>query len=392
MARRTGGEKYVSLVTATGLLAVNFWAWSLISPLATSYKHAFELSPMAVSMLVAAPVLVGSLGRIPIGLLADHYGGRRLFAVVCMLAAAVVSSLIFVDSYNTLLAAAVGLGVAGASFAAGIPFITAWFPKRQRGFALGVYALGNAGTAVSGLMTPWMAETLGRQNMFLIIVVMLLISGAVTWVFGHESPSWRRAKGSGIKRLWAALEWELTWKLSLLYGLTFGAFVALGLYLPVLLNQSYGLTPADAAVRAAGFVVLATVVRPIGGWLSDRLSGLVVVRAVCLAMFILAAFAAMPLELVPFGTVAYLGLAAVLGIGNGAVFAIIGHRCPPTIIGAVTGIVGAAGGLGGYFPPLVMGISYQLFGSYAAALGLLALVSVGLFFSLRRLFGFTAKY
>ena len=385
-------KKLSALVVATAILMLNFWAWSLISPLATKYKSMFELSPLAVSMLVAAPVLVGSLGRIPIGLLADRYGGRRIFAVVCLLASVAVGSLMFVNSYDTLLVAAIGLGVAGASFAAGIPFINAWFPKQQRGFALGVYALGNAGTAVSGLMTPWLSEVFGRQNMFLAVAAMLFVSGLAMWLFGRESPSWRQAKEGNMKRLLMAIKWELTWKLSLLYGLTFGAFVALGLYLPVLLNQSYGLTPTDASARAAGFVLLATLMRPVGGWLSDCFSGLVVIRAACFMLFVLAAFAAMQLELVPFGTVAYLGLAIMLGIGNGAVFAVIGHRCPPTIIGAVTGVVGAAGGLGGYFPPLVMGISFQLFGSYTVALGLLAFVSIGLFFSLRRLFGFHTTY
>ena len=371
---------------------LNFWAWSLISPLATAYKSAFELSPIAVSMLIAAPVLVGSLGRIPVGLLADRYGGQRMFAVICLFASVAVGSLAFADDYNALLAAAVGLGIAGASFAAGVPFINAWFPKHQRGFALGVYALGNAGTAVSGFMTPWLVDVIGRQNTFFAVAAMLVVVGIAMWLFGHESPAWRPANGNSLKRLMAALKWELTWKLSLLYGLTFGAFVALGLYLPVLLNQSYGLTPADAAARAAGFVLLATVVRPIGGWLSDKFSGLVVIRTVCFVMFVLAALAAARPELVPLGTLAFLGLATALGIGNGAIFAVIGHRCPPGSVGAVTGLVGAAGGLGGYFPPLIMGLSFQLFGSYTAALGLLALVSIGLFFSLRRLFGFSVKY
>jgi NNP family nitrate/nitrite transporter-like MFS transporter len=177
-----------------------------------------------------------------------------------------------------------------------------------------------------------------------------------------------------------------------LYALTFGAFVSLGLYLPVLLHQSYALNPTDAAARAAGFVLLATAMRPLGGWLSDRLSGLVVLRAVCLGIFLLAVLAAYRPTLAPLGTVSYLGLAAVLGIGNGAIFAVIGHRCPASFAGTVTGLVGAGGGLGGFFPPLIMGFSYQVFNSYTLALGLFALAGLALFLSLRRLFGFNAKY
>jgi NNP family nitrate/nitrite transporter-like MFS transporter len=385
-------QKYAALAQVTGLLAVNFWAWSLISPLANSYKAEFNLSATSVSALVAAPILVGSLGRIPLGLLADRFGGQKLFALVCLLSSAAVGSLALAGSYHALLAAAFGLGVAGASFAAGVPFINSWFPKNQRGLALGIFAVGNAGTALSGLVTTRLADTLGKHNLFYLIALMLLITGLTFWRFGSDGPGRRSTRSSSLKRLSAAISWELTWKLSLLYALTFGAFVSLGLYLPVLLHQSYALDPTDAAARAAGFVLLATAMRPLGGWLSDRLSGLVVLRAVCLGIFLMAILAAYRPTLAPFGTVSYLGLAAVLGIGNGAIFAVIGHRCPANFAGTVTGLVGAAGGLGGYLPPFIMGFSYQVFNSYTLALGLFALAGLALFLSLRRLFGFSSRY
>ncbi|HET8709635.1 MAG TPA: MFS transporter [Candidatus Saccharimonadales bacterium] len=385
-------EKYAALTAATLLLSVNFWAWSLVSPLATQYAKEFSLSPFMLSVLVAMPVMVGSLGRIPLGLLADRYGGRKIFGAVCMLAALAVLSLSLASGENQLFLAAVALGIAGASFAAGVPFVNAWFPKKERGLALGIYALGNAGTAVSGLLTPRAAMLLGRTHFFWLLAVLVLAAGVAMWLFGRESAAWRPAKGSGWRRLQRALAWNLTWRLSLLYAVTFGAFVALGLYLPVLLNQSYGLDPADAARRAAGFVLLATLVRPAGGWLSDRLSGLVVIRAAFLALGILAALAALKPGLAPVGTIAYLGMAVVLGIGNGAIFAVIGHRCDTKIVGTVTGVVGAAGGLGGYFPPLIMGLSFQVFHAYTPALLLLAAVSFVVVASLHRLFGYGKKY
>jgi NNP family nitrate/nitrite transporter-like MFS transporter len=385
-------KKYAALVLATLLLAVNFWAWSLVSPLATQYAKEFSLSPFMLSVLVAAPVMVGSLGRVPLGLLADRYGGRRMFAVVCLLSAVVVVWLGVVGSASGLLSAAFALGIAGASFAAGVPFVNGWFPKQERGLALGVYAMGNAGTAVSGLLTPHLAAAMGRNHLFWLVAALLLAAGVAMALGGHEGPGWQPAKSNNWQRLKQACAWKLTWRLSLLYAVTFGAFVSLGLYLPVLLNQSYGLEPTDAAARAAGFVLLATMVRPIGGWLSDKFSGLVVIRAVFGMLCGLACLAALQPSLAPIGTIAYLGMSVVLGIGNGAIFAVIGHRCNGKIVGTVTGIVGAAGGLGGYFPPLVMGASYQLFHNYTPALLLLAVASSMIFISLHRLFGYTTKY
>jgi NNP family nitrate/nitrite transporter-like MFS transporter len=382
----------MALLAATGLLLINFWAWSLISPLATAYRHELSVSPFMLSVLVAAPVLVGSLGRIPLGLLTDRFGGKRMFVAVSWLSAAAVASLQAADSTNSLLMAALALGIAGASFAVGVPFVNAWFPKRQRGLALGVYALGNAGTAISGLLTPRLSDSIGRSSTFWLVAGILIAAGAAMYVYGQDSPSWHPAKGGAWGRFAAALKWDLTWKLSLLYGLTFGAFVAFGLYLPVLLNQSYGLAPADAAARAAGFVLLATFVRPVGGWLSDRLSGLVILRLVFTVLCVLATFSALKPALAPLGTIAYLGMAAALGIGNGAIFAVVGHRCEERLSGTVTGIVGAAGGIGGYFPPLIMGISYQLFHSYSAALAALAIASLVIALSLRRLFGYKRSY
>jgi NNP family nitrate/nitrite transporter-like MFS transporter len=392
MTKRRGHNKYAALAVATGLLIVNFWAWSLISPLATTYAKQFSLSPVSVSMLVAAPVLIGSLARIPFGLLTDRYGGRRLFAVICFLSSLATAGLAEAHSHSALLAAAFGVGIAGASFAVGIPFVNAWFPKNERGLALGIYALGNAGTAVSGLLTPRIANSLGSGRLFIIISAVLLAMALAMAAKGRDAPSWKPAKAPAISRLKQAAGWEYTWKLAMIYAVTFGAFVAFGLYLPVLLNQSYGLDKTDAAARAAGFVLLATLIRPLGGWLSDRLNGIIVLRLVFLSIFILAGLAAKTPSLTYFGTAVYLGLAAALGTGNGAVFAIIGHRCDAKLVGTVTGLVGAAGGLGGYFPPLVMGASWQLSHSYSASLFMLAAVSLIIFIFSRRLLGVSKAY
>jgi NNP family nitrate/nitrite transporter-like MFS transporter len=286
---------------------------------------------------------------------------------------------------SELIAAGFGLGIAGAFFAIGVPYINAWFPKKERGFALGIYALGNGGTAISGLLTPTLAARIGQNETFLLVAGLLVLAGVLASRVASEGPGFKPNKSSPLKRLRDALAWKLTLRLALVYGLTFGAFITLGLYLPVLLHKSYGLGVEDAATRAAGFVIIATLIRPVGGYLSDRLNGVMVLRVAFFCLFILAAIAATRPPLAPLGTIAYLAQAAALGIGNGAVFAILAHRCPPKLVGTAAGFIGAAGGVGGYFPPIVLGISFQIFNSYSSALLIFAALCFILFWKMRRL-------
>lgn len=384
---RNSFTKTTALAVATGLLTINFWSWSLISPLASAYGRSLSLSSMELSIIVAAPIIIGSLGRIPLGLLTDRYGGRRMFAFVCILAGLPVFGLAMTETYPSILVVAFCLGISGAAFAIGVPFINAWFPHSERGFALGVYALGNAGTAVSGLLTPRLVSLLGRSDYFIGIGMLLLLSGIAMALWGREAPGWRPATGPASKRFSAALRWEHTWKLALLYAITFGAFVAFGLYLPILLTGVYQLSLTDAAARAAGFVLLATLARLVGGWLSDRIGSVDVLRGVFITVAAMATYIAFSPSLSPLGTLAYLTIAVALGFGNGAVFGFIGHRCNPKYVGAVGGLVGMAGGLGGFFPPLLMGASKQFFHSYTAALLMLALISLTVFLNINKLFG-----
>lgn len=368
MATRASDGRYWALAAATGLLLLNFWAWSLLSPLAPAYATELDLSPFAISALLATPVIVGSLGRLPLGVLTDKYGGRRIFAIICFLASLPSAYLAFAGSYAELAMAAFFLGIAGASFAVGVPFVNAWFPREKRGFALGLFAMGNAGTAISGLLTPRLSEHFSRPTTFLFVAVCLLLAGSFMWAKGRDAPSWKPTRKPMSASLREAAAWPQARKLAIIYAVTFGAFVALGLYLPILLKVVYHLEIADAGAKAAGFVVLATLARPVGGWLSDKVGGAAILRGVLIAAAGLAAIAALNPSLMPFGTIVYLSLAVALGLGNGAVFAVIGHLCDPKQVGSVTGIVGAAGGLGGFFPPLLMGASYQLFHSYTLAL------------------------
>lgn len=226
MVKPNSAAKWRALSLATLLLTVNFWAWSLLGPLGVHYLQALKLSAFQLSALLAAPIIIGALGRVPLGLLADRYGGRVMFTAVSWLAAVPIFLLAGAKTYQGLFALAVALGFAGAFFAVGVPFVSAWFPPKKRGLALAIYI------------------TLQPQ-------------------------------------------------------------------------------------------------------------------------------------LMPAATIAYLSLAAVLGMGNGAVFALLGRQVAPDQVGSVTGIVGAAGGLGGFLPPLLMGACYEATGSYAPAILLLAATAVG---------------
>jgi NNP family nitrate/nitrite transporter-like MFS transporter len=273
-----------------------------------------------------------------------------------------------------------------------VPFVNAWFGRRERGLALGVYAMGNAGTALSGLLTPRLVLATNRAVVFLSLATLLIVVGISMWKWGRDAPDWRPNRVSALKRLGSALRWRPIWPLGALYAVTFGAFVAFGLYLPVVLTTRYDLSMVDAAARAAGFVLLATLARSVGGWLSDRLGALPVLRLVFTVAALLVLGIASEPSLMPVGTVLYLSLAVMLGMGNGAVFAYIGHGCPEKLVGTVSGIVGTAGGLGGFFPPLLMGASLQLTDSYAPALLLLMLICAAIAINLRRMMPATQGY
>lgn len=373
-------QRYQVLMVATAILAANFCAWSIISPLAKYYSTALALSPGLIAFILAAPVMIGSIGRIVIGLATDRFGGHLLFTLLCWFTIIPVLLLLIINSYVQLLLAAILLGVAGTSFAIGVPYLSAWFPASQRGLALGIYGMGNAGTAMAGIAAPQLWQWWGQNILFITVAVMLLIAGIASWRLAPNPPHWTPAtKGTGLERLRLALvNWQ-TWDLALVYAISFGAFVSFALYLPVMLNTWYELSVADAATRAAGFIVLATVTRPIGGWLSDRWGGRNVIRLVLLVVVVLALAMASQQALTLTSTIIFLAMAATLGCGSGAVIALASRVIQPAILGGANGVIGAVGGLGGFLPPLILGFTYQTTGSYTAALLLLAVITFIIF-------------
>ena len=359
-----GAIRELSLATIAFFLC--FAAWGMLSPIAPKLQDQYGLSNTETAIMIAVPVVLGSLLRIPLGRLTDRHGGRLMFTG--MLAYAAVPPLLVgtAGSYPMLLLAGLLLGVAGASFAIGVPFVASWFPAERQGWAVGMYGVGTAGTAASAFAMPALFNGPGRAVAGVIYAIVLVVFAAV-WVLLARDAAGPRPKPLPMRevlRLGPTL-----WQLTLFYFVTFGGFVAMSIYLPKLLKDWFDYSLTDAGLRTAGFVILAAVVaRPIGGWLSDRFGGYAVATVAFLGIGLDAvglAWQASNPRIVPV-TIICLSMAFWLGLGNGAVFKIVPHRFPHAT-GAVTGIVGAAGGLGGFFPPLVLGVVKDVSGTYVMA-------------------------
>jgi NNP family nitrate/nitrite transporter-like MFS transporter len=377
---RDAGSPGLMLVMATVGFAVNFWAWALLSPLGPLFREKGTLGALSesdVALLVAVPVVVGSLGRIVVGALTDRYGGRVMFPLV---SAATIVPVLFIaffaqTSYVALLVGGFFLGIAGTAFAVGVPFVNAWFPPERRGLAVGVFGAGMGGTAISALTTVKLYANVGDKAPFLISAVALAVYAVAAWLLMRDAPGRTVPTTSMIARLSANARLPITWQACILYAVAFGGYVAFSVYLPSYLKIAYGLTPADAANRMAGFVVVAVLMRPIGGWLSDRFGAIPVLAAGYAVVVVGAGVASTTPLLEHVGTIAFLGMAAALGSGSGATFALVARVTEPARVGGVTGVVGAAGGLGGFVPPLVMGYIYGRTESYAIGLVLLAVTA-----------------
>jgi NNP family nitrate/nitrite transporter-like MFS transporter len=367
----------VMLALATLGFAVNFWAWALLSPLGPRYKELLGLSGSQQALIVAVPVIVGALGRIPVGALTDKYGGRVMFPLVSV---ATIVPVLFIGlagqkSMTTLLIGGFFLGIGGTVFAVGIPFVSGWFPPARRGLALGLFGVGMGGTAISALTTVKLVKAQGASAPFLITAGALALYAAVAWLVMRDAPGRTVPTEPLGVRLAATSRLSITWQACILYAVAFGGYVAFSVYLPAYLRTAYGLEQADAANRMAGFVIVAVVMRPVGGWLSDRFGPIPVLTGVYAVLTAGAVVQSFTPSLMPLGTIAFLTMAAALGAGSGATFALVGKVAPANKVGSVTGLVGAAGGLGGFVPPLVMGYIYGRTDSYGLGLALLALVA-----------------
>ena len=330
---------------------VSVWAWGLLGPLAPLLR----VGGLGQALVVALPVLVGCLGRAPVGALADRFGGRAVFVAVLALSIAALLGLA-AGGYRTvpgLLAGAALLGLAGTTFAAGVQVVSGWFPGAGRGLALGVLGMGVCGGAAGGLTAVRWAGTYGMAMPFLAGAGLLAAAGAALTLLGRDAPAPPRAAG---------------W-----YSVQFGLFVAFSVYLPVYLGNAYGLPAEDAGLWMASFVVVAVLARPAGGWIADRAPG----RPLVAALAVLAVAAGVqaftpPLPVVP---LTLLAMALGLGVASSATLVRAAEGAGPSLVGLVTGLVTAAAGLAGFATPVLMAVSYAAAGGYGPAVGLFAVAA-----------------
>jgi len=341
---------------------VSFMVWVLIGPLAVVIMQDYPMDPVQKANLVALPVLGGSVLRLVFGTLADFIGPKKT-GQIGMLATTIplVWGWKYVHSLDQLYIVALLLGIAGASFAAALPLASQWYPKEHQGLAMGIAGAGNSGTVFSTLFANRIAQHYGSWELVFGLALVPILTVLILFTFlAKDSPN--RPERKTPAHYAKVLSQRDAWLFCLFYSVTFGGFVGMSNYLTIFFNAQYGLS----AVRAADFTTLCVIAgsffRPIGGFLADRIGGirmLTVLYAGACVMF--ACVSALP----PLSAVVVLLFAGMmcLGAGNGSVFQLVPQRFGKEV-GIMTGIVGAAGGLGGYALPLVLGSLYKATGSY----------------------------
>jgi len=362
-----------ALYYAMFAMIISFTVWASISPMASSIQEIYQLSGTQKSVLVAIPVLLGSIMRIPLGVITDRYGGRKVFTSLLLFLLIPTIGIGFANSFTGMIFWAFFIGMAGTSFAIAISYVSKFYPPEKQGLILGIVGMGNFGTAVAGFSIPSLVNNFGISNTFWILAVVVALTAVIFWFGTVEMPKPKQSKTA--RQALAVLKYRNVWILSLFYFATFGSFVAFSIYLPTLLRDLFDLTAVDAGLKAAGFVVVATLSRPLGGYLADRYTSGKVLNIVFLGITLGALLLAFQTYNFILFTIAALSIAFFAGMGNGAIFKIV-PQLFPNETGVVTGVVGAFGGIGGFFPPIIMGITADLTGEYALGFILLAMVTL----------------
>jgi NNP family nitrate/nitrite transporter-like MFS transporter len=363
-----------TLVAALLYFDVSFMIWVLLGPLAPFLREDLGLTATEQGLLTAIPLLGGALFRPLLGFLGDRLGGRRtgLLGLVLTLVPLLVGWQL-ADRVAHFYAVGLLLGVAGASFAVALPLASRWYPPQYQGLAMGIAGAGNSGTLLATLFAPRLAERFGWEATF---GIAMIPTAAVLVLFALLAKDNPRRVAPATLRDYAAVAGQTdTLSLSFLYALTFGGFVGLASFLTTFFHEQYELSRVAAGDFTTLVVVAGSLLRPLGGWLSDRLGGyrvlVVLLGGFAASLGIVATLppiaAAVPLL--------FLGM-GMLGMGNGAVFQLVPRRFPERME-IVTGVVGAAGGLGGFFLPSMLGVVRDLTGTYAAGLVVCATAFLG---------------
>ncbi len=359
---------------------VSFMVWVLLGALANSIIADFGLSDSRAGLMVSIPLLGGSCLRPVLGVLADRVGARR--TALLGLALTVIPILLgwlWADNFAELLVVGTLLGVAGASFAAALPLASRWYPPEYQGLVMGIAGAGNSGTALATFFGPRLAESIGWHGVFGLSLIPLGATMVLFFLLAKDSPNQpapkRWADYASVLR-----QADAAW-FCLFYAVTFGGFVGLASFLAIYFREQFHLTKIQAGSFATLCVIAGSFLRPLGGFLADRFGGVRVLSSlyVLIATVMLGVATSPPLALCTL--LLFTGM-ALLGMGNGSVFQLVPQRFPREI-GVLTGVVGAAGGLGGFVLPNVLGSLRQVFGTFAAGFGVFALAALGAAFALR---------
>ena len=354
---------------------LSFMVWVLLGPLAVQISKDLGLTPAQKGLMVATPLLAGAMLRIVMGVLVDHLKPKKAGAIgqVIVMAGLAWAWLGQLQSYDTMLMLGMLLGVAGAAFAVALPLASRWYPPEHQGTALGIAGAGNSGTAFAALFAPSLAIAYGWQNVFGLCLIPLAVAFLVYLVFAKDAPSAPAPKA--MVEYLHVLKDKDAWWFMFFYSVTFGGFSGLASSLTIYFNTQYGLSPVTAGYFTAACVFAGSMVRPLGGRIADRIGG---IRTLSLMYMLAASFlfiASMGVPSVAVAVVVFVCAMLALGTGNGAVFQLVPQRFRKEI-GVMTGLVGMAGGIGGFYLASSLGYSKQVTGSYQLGLTLFAFLAV----------------
>ena len=394
----TRSDQNRALILSTFAFTICFAVWTIFSIIGVKIKQELGLTDTQFGLLAGTPILTGSLSRIFLGIWTDQYGGKLVYTLTMVLAALATLVLPYATTYEMMLVVALGVGLAGGSFATGIAYVSKWYPKEKQGTALGIFGAGNVGAAVTKFGAPFIVVAWGWQAVANVWAIVLLITAAVFFIFAKDDPdiAARRKAGQKARSMFAQLEplkYEQVWRFSLYYFFVFGAFVALALWLPRYLVGVYELDLKTAGMLAAFYSVPASIFRAYGGILSDKIGA----RKVMYWTFGVSAFVTFVLSYpetqyivkgisgdITFtaGTNVYFFVAFVfvlgffMSLGKAAVYKHIPVYYPDHV-GSVGGVVGMIGGLGGFFLPIAFGMLLDYTGVWTSCFMLLFLLVGG---------------
>lgn len=350
-------------------LVVGFMAWSIIAPLMPYISQDVQITSSQLSIILAIPVILGSILRVPFGYLTNIIGAKWVFFCSFIILLFPIYFLSQAQTPAMLMASGFFLGVGGAVFSVGVTALPKYFPKEKVGLANGIYGMGNIGTAISSFLAPPIAGIIGWQTTVRCYLIVIVLFALLMFLLGD--PKEPKIKVPLIKQYKILMKDLRLYYLSLWYFITFGSFVAFGLFLPNFLVQNFGITEVDAGIRAGVFIALATFLRPLGGVLGDKFNAVVLLIFDFVLMIIGAIILGLSSHILLF-TIGCLLISMCAGVGNGLIFKLVPSYFGKEA-GSANGIVSMMGGLGGFFPPLVIAYVTSITGTSHFSFILLAI-------------------